>query len=91
MEKGPILYPCYFDTSLQRSQGRKVAQNTGIPAPALLDLERALKTSGIRYQIEKKSHPAWWWKNEGRIRVEYEGSKCDLLRTVVKALKPKSS
>ena len=87
MEKGLILYPCYFDVKLSREEGRKVARVSAVQAPAVAEIERALASCGIKYHREKKSHPAWWWKNEGRIIADCDGPKTDLLRRVATELK----
>lgn len=82
MEKGLILYPCYFDAKLMRNEGRRVPRESAVQAPAIPDIERALASQGIPYRREKKSHPAWWWKHEGRVIAECTGPKSELLSKV---------
>jgi signal recognition particle subunit SRP19 len=77
-----ILYPCYFNGSIERKEGRRVAKTRAHPNPTLADLERAAKKTGLRYRIEQKHHPAHWWKREGRIVVEWSESKETLLKKV---------
>jgi signal recognition particle subunit SRP19 len=87
MDKGVILYPCYFDSELMRSEGRRVSRETGAAQPEPGDIERILKTSHIPYTREAKSHPAYWWKHQGRFVVEYAGSKRELIRLITTSLK----
>ncbi|HWQ66047.1 MAG TPA: signal recognition particle subunit SRP19/SEC65 family protein [Methanospirillum sp.] len=87
MEKGKILYPCYFDAKLKRSEGRRVMTGDAVPTPGVQEIERALATCGVKYQREKKSHPGWWWKQEGRVIAEYDGLKSELIRNVASVLK----
>jgi len=87
MEKGLILYPCYFDAKLKRNEGRRVAHEAAVQTPAIPDIERALASCGVKYRREKKSHPAWWWRHEGRVIAECEGPKTDLLRKVAGELR----
>ena len=87
MEKGLILYPCYFDAKLMRNEGRRVAKQESVQAPAIPDIERALAACGVKYRREKKSHPSWWWKHEGRVIAECEGPKTVLLQKVATELK----
>lgn len=86
MENGLILYPCYFDVKLSREEGRRVARESAIQTPAVPDIERALASCGIKYRREKKSHPAWWSKHEGRIIAECDGPKTVLLKRVATEL-----
>jgi signal recognition particle subunit SRP19 len=81
-----ILYPCYFDSALTRDDGRRVSRSRAIKEPTLGDIEKAVKRCHIRYRTEQKSHPAYWWKHEGRIVVSWEQGKEKLLATVAGAL-----
>jgi signal recognition particle subunit SRP19 len=81
-----ILYPCYFDVTLDRASGRRVPIPLAVKGPTLPDLERALRRERLRFRAEEKHHPAHWTKREGRLIVAWEGSKEELLRRVAKAL-----
>jgi len=81
-----ILYPCYFDGTLDRSAGRRVAASLAVKGPTLPDLEKALKRERLRFRVEEKSHPGHWHRREGRLIVAWEGRKEELLRRVAKAL-----
>jgi signal recognition particle subunit SRP19 len=81
-----VLYPCYFDATLDRSSGRRVSAAIAVKGPTLQDLEKALKREHLRFRAEEKSHPAHWHKREGRLVVAWEGGKEELLRRVAKAL-----
>jgi signal recognition particle subunit SRP19 len=81
-----ILYPCYFDATLDRSSGRRVPAPLAVKGPTLQDLERALRRERLRFRAEEKHHPAHWPRREGRIIVAWEGSKEELLRRVARAL-----
>jgi len=87
MDKGVILYPCYFDSDLMRSEGRRVSYDTGIAHPEPGDIERILKTNHITYNRETKSHPAYWWKHQGRFMVEYSKTKGELVNLIGTSLK----
>ena len=81
-----ILYPCYFDATLDRPSGRRVPSTLAVKGPTLQDLERALKRERLPFRAEEKHHPAHWPKREGRLVVTWEGSKEGLLRRVAKSL-----
>lgn len=81
-----ILYPCYFDATLERASGRRVPRTLAVKGPTLQDLERALKRERLAFRAEEKHHPANWPKREGRLIVAWEGSKEALLRRVAQGL-----
>ncbi|MDD1728990.1 MAG: signal recognition particle protein Srp19 [Methanospirillum sp.] len=87
MEKGLILYPCYFDAKLMRKEGRRVPREQAVQAPAIPDIERALASCGVKYRREKKSHPTWWWRHEGRVIADCTGPKTELLYQVATELR----
>lgn len=89
MENERVLYPCYFNAAIERRRGRRVPLGLAQKGVGMLELERALKREGLRYRIEPASHPAYWYRREGRAVVTWPGSKEALLRRVAGALEPK--
>ena len=85
-----ILYPCYFDAGLARTQGRRVPRGMAVTGPTMEDLERAVKRCGIKHRKEPKSHPAHWFRREGRIVAEWKGTKESLLKKVAAKLEVKA-
>jgi len=81
-----ILYPCYFDATLQRREGRRVPKELGVKSPDLPAIEAVLRKMKVPYRLEEHHHPARWAEREGRIVAEWEGSKEDLIRRVAKRL-----
>jgi len=79
-----FLYPCYFDAELTKSEGRRVAKSQAVSSPNMAMVSRAAKICGITIISEERDshHPAQWYKTGGRVRVEYTGSKEDLLKMV---------
>lgn len=82
------IYPCYFDVSLTRKEGRRVAKSEAVPQPNLQRLSRAAKAAGLAVAEENTSasHPARWFAKEGRLVIEYAGSKEELLHKIAAAL-----
>jgi signal recognition particle subunit SRP19 len=79
-EKKYIIYPQYFDSTVSRLSGRKVAKKYAIEKPSLENLGKAAKSLGLNPILEKdKIHPSSPWKKEGRILVEKKGPKTKLL------------
>jgi signal recognition particle subunit SRP19 len=84
-----ILYPCYFNAGLKRSEGRRIHRSRAIKDPVLADIEKAVKKCGLTCHTEQKHHPAYWWKKEGRVVVTYDRSKEQLLKAVAGKLEVK--
>jgi len=84
-----ILYPCYFNASLSRKEGRRVPLPLGAKGPVLTDIERALKLSNVKYRIEDHHHPAYWMRREGRVVAIWHESKEALIKKVAKRLEVK--
>jgi signal recognition particle subunit SRP19 len=82
MSSERIIYPCYFDATLMRREGRRVPRNSAVKSPTLQELESALRRMKVQYRLEDHHHPAQWADRRGRIVVEWEGSKERLLKTI---------
>lgn len=81
------LYPCYFDCALTRRGGRRVPLDMARETPKTKAIHRAAKKSGLSARIEEGAHhPAYWWKQEGRVIVEWPGTKEELLKKVAQKL-----
>ena len=77
------IWPQYLDKNLSLSQGRKVSQDIAVKEPTLSDIERALKRLGLQYNVQKGvAYPGKWYEKSGRILVEWEGTKLELLKEV---------
>lgn len=81
-----ILYPCYFNASLTRAEGRRVSRALGAKGPVLGDIERALSRSNIAFRVEEHHHPAYWMRHEGRVIVEWNDKKELLIKKVAQKL-----
>lgn len=81
-----IIYPAYLDASKSRQEGRRVPRSITVKRPTISEIERALKSLGLKYQLEKdKSYPKCWWE-EGRFLVEKIMPKQKLLKILAKEL-----
>jgi len=77
------LYPCYFDRALTRSQGRRVSREMAWETPKIRAIHKAAKKSGLSARIEEgASHPAYWGKQDGRVIVEWKGTKEELMKKI---------
>ena len=86
-EKKYVIWPIYFDKSISRLQGRKVAKKYAIEKPSLEGIMKSAKSLGLNPQIEKECiHPSSPWKHDGRVLVDKKGSKAQVLVQIAKRL-----
>jgi signal recognition particle subunit SRP19 len=77
------IWPQYLDKNLSLSEGRKVSKEIAVKEPNLNEIERALKRMGLKYSMQKEfSYPGKWYEKSGRVLVEWEGTKLELLKEV---------
>ncbi len=77
------IWPQYLDKNLSLSEGRKVSKELAVSEPTISEIERALKRLGLQYTTDKeRAYPGKWYEKSGRVLVEWEGTKLDLLKEV---------
>ncbi|MBR3140087.1 MAG: signal recognition particle subunit SRP19/SEC65 family protein [Methanobrevibacter sp.] len=77
------IWPQYINKNLTINEGRKISKEFAVKDPSLNDIERALKRLGLKYSVQKEvSYPGKWYEKSGRILVEWEGTKLELLKDV---------
>ena len=87
MENERILYPCYFNAKLLRSEGRRVARSMAVDHPSTKEILRACSSLGIECRIEEAPHPSYWPAREGRVVAAWKESKEKLIRMIATAMK----
>jgi len=85
-----ILWPVYFDRSVSRKRGRRVAREMAVSHPSMDVIYKAAQKLGLNPKIEKKSYPSRWWKKEGCILVDRKKSKTEILHDIAKIISEKS-
>jgi len=82
-----VIWPIYFDKSVSRLNGRKVAKKHAVEKPSVEDIAKAAKSLGLNPALEKTvSHPSQPWKKDGRILIDKKGSKSKLLAQIANRL-----
>ena len=81
-----VIWPRYFDSSLSREQGRRVARKYAIEKPTIEVIAKAAKSLKLNPIVENKTqHPATPSKKAaGRVLVDKKGSKSELLVQLAK-------
>ena len=77
------IWPQYLDKNLSLSQGRKISKEDAVSSPSINDIEKALKRLGLQYNVQKEfSYPGKWYEKSGRVLVEWDNTKLELIREI---------
>ena len=77
------ILPQYLDKNLSLSEGRKISLEDSVKEPSINEIERALKRLNLKYSLQKENaYPGKWYEKSGRVLVEWEGTKLELIHTV---------
>ncbi len=78
-----VIWPAYLDSSKSRGQGRRVPEDVGVDSPDAKEIAKAVKQVGYDFEYEAdKRYPKSWWEDTGRVTVDADDSKDDVLRAV---------
>jgi len=81
-----VIYPCYFNAALTRKEGRRVAKDKAVAKPTSATIATAARKAGFKPIEEAKHCPSSCYAREGRILVEFAGSKEELLAKIAEKL-----
>lgn len=81
-----IIWLDYFDSSLKRSQGRRVPLSLASRSPTLTELMEACKRLGLDAIQAEAKYPRSFWKNSGYVSVRKKGPKQKILLEIAKNL-----
>ena len=77
------IWPQYLNKNLSLKEGRKIAKEDCVKDPSMNEKEKALKRLGLKYNIDKeRAYPGKWYEKSGRVLVEWEGTKLELIKEV---------
>ena len=77
------VWPQYLNKNLSLSEGRKIAKEYCVRDPTIKDIETALKRLNLKYEVQKDfSYPGKWYEKSGRVLVEWDKTKLELIREI---------
>jgi len=86
-----VVYPSYLDSSLTRKQGRRIPASLSVPSPSIEEIFQAALKLGLNPVLEKdKAYPGQWWV-KGRVLVDKNAEKHNLLIRIAKEIKENRS
>ncbi len=75
-----MIWPIYLNKDKSLSQGRKVSAEYAISEPRIKEIEKAAQRLRYNYTVENhKSYPGEWYEKSGRIIINSEDSKKEIL------------
>jgi signal recognition particle subunit SRP19 len=83
-----VIWPAYIDSDRTKQEGRKISKNSALKAPKLREISRAAGKLGLNPEVENnKSYPKSWWESSGRVIVDKDQSKIEILIKISKTIK----
>ncbi|MFC3476501.1 signal recognition particle subunit SRP19 [Halobacterium litoreum] len=80
-----VLWPAYFDATLSRREGRRVAEDLAVERPTVDEIATAVQQVGYDSVVERDvAYPRQHWEDSGRVLVKDadDAGKSDLLQAV---------
>ncbi len=82
-----VIWPIYFDADASRREGRRLPKEKALSNPQVDDIVKAAKQLGLNPIKEGKSYPSRWWRKEGRVLVNRERKKIEILESIAEKIK----
>ncbi len=82
-----IIWPAYIDSTKTKHDGRKIPMVDAVESPKLREITKAADKLGLNPEIEKnKSYPRSWWEISGRVIVDKNIPKKEILIKISKMI-----
>jgi signal recognition particle subunit SRP19 len=82
------IWPANIDSTKTAKEGRKIPKNNAVSTPKLREISRAATKLGLNPTLEKdKSYPKSWWESSGRVIVDKNQPKREILIKISNTIK----
>jgi signal recognition particle subunit SRP19 len=83
-----IIWRVYIDSKKTKHEGRKIPIQDAVSSPKLREISRAAEKLGLNPEVEKnKSYSRSWWELSGRVAVDKNQPKREILIKISKMIK----
>jgi len=83
-----IIWPAYIDSKKTEKEGRKISRKNAVSSPKLREISRAAGKLGLTPELENdKSYSKSWWESSGRVIVDRNMPKRELLLKISNMIK----
>jgi len=88
-----LIWPLYFDISVSRRQGRRVAKELAMRNPSVAEIASAASELGLTVETEPQAaHPSQPWSRTGVVYVSGGTNKASVLQQLAeKAIQRRST
>jgi signal recognition particle subunit SRP19 len=75
-----IIWPAYIDSRKTKREGRRIPQKNAVNSPKLREISNAAGKLGLNPEVENgKSYSKSWWESSGRVIVDKNLPKREVL------------
>jgi len=75
-----IIWPAYIDSKKTKKEGRRISLKKAVSSPKLREISAAAKKLNLNPEVENnKSYSRSWWESSGRVSVDKNMSKREIL------------
>jgi signal recognition particle subunit SRP19 len=83
-----IIWPVYIDSEKTKKEGRRVSKENAVPSPKLREISNAAKKLGFNPEVENdKSYSRSWWEKSGRVVIDKNLPKQEILVKISNMIK----
>jgi signal recognition particle subunit SRP19 len=83
-----IIWPVYIDSKKTKKEGRRISKENAVPSPKLREISNAAKKLNLNPEVENdKSYSRSWWETSGRVSVDKNISKREILVKISNMIK----
>lgn len=83
-----IIWPVYIDSEKTKKEGRRISKKNAVPSPKLREISNAAKKLQLNPEVENgKAYSRSWWENSGRVTVDKNIPKMEILIKISNMIK----
>jgi signal recognition particle subunit SRP19 len=83
-----IIWPAYIDSKKTKKEGRRISLKKAVSSPKLREISTAAKKLNLNPEVENnKSYSRSWWESSGRVSVDKNMSKREILLKISNMIK----
>lgn len=82
------IWPVYIDSTRTLKEGRKISKEYAVKNPSINEIRKACYKLQLQPVVDtEKSYPGLWYEHSGRVAVDTNMKKNELLKAVADKIK----
>ena len=83
-----IVWPVYIDSKKTKKEGRRISLKEAVSSPKLSEISTAARKLKLNPEVENnKSYSRSWWESSGRVSIDKNMSKKEILVKISNLIK----